>query len=192
MSTFSVKNRPSQSRAQAMKRAADSSHGSAGGKSWRDRLSGKWVTLPAAAVVTIFGTVAVDAATAGPAAAKMNQAATAFYDAVPGLIIHNLPIYRGTFTIVPKGSGTHITTLRWQNTYASNVCDQKVDFEAFTADWKSLWTSPGGPVVGCRHDYTANRGVNFSSAGATRVCGTLYFAQQGGGWLRKVQSCAIM
>lgn len=125
------------------------------------------------------------------ASASMNQASTAFYDAV-GISIFRMPIYRGTFTIVPKGSGAQVSTLRWQNTSSSNVCGQKVDFVAYDRDMHIRWISPGAPVLGCRHDFTANRGVNLSSAGVMKICGTLYFLVGENQWSRKVTTCSIM
>lgn len=155
------------------------------------------MTVPVTAIAIMFGSVAVSTATAVPAAAKMNQAATAFYDAV-GTSIFHIPVYRGIFTIVPYGQGAHITTLHWENTYASNVCSQKVDFEAFDGQNRLVWTSPGPGIFGppCHREFTANRAVNFSSAGVAKVCGILYFARQTTGpnpdWYRKVESCSIM
>jgi hypothetical protein len=61
-----------------------------------------------------------------------------------------------------------------------------------------VWTSPGAGVFAppCRHDYTANRAVNVSSAGVAKICGTLYFARPTTGpnpdWYRTVTSCSIM
>jgi hypothetical protein len=156
----------------------------------------KWVTTPAALAAAIGAFFMSIVLTASPASAAMNQASTAFYDAV-GTSIYHIPIYRGTFTIVPKGSGHHLTTLRWQNTNSSNVCAQKVDFTALDVHKKTVWTSPGAGVYGCRHDYTANRGVDLSTDGVSKICGTLYFlgyTDPDGTehWNRKVTTCSIM
>jgi hypothetical protein len=197
MSIFTAHKPPSQTLPQATEKCTvASSQKSTDMKLWRHHLRRKWVIMPAAAIAAAFGAFAVCAATAEPAAAKMNQAATAFYDAV-GTSIFHVPLYRGTFTIVPYGHGTHITTLHWENTYASPVCGQKVDFEAFDGHGTRLWISPGQGVFGppCHRDFTANRAVDLSSAGAVKVCGTLYVTKTtgpNGVWYRKVQSCSIM
>jgi hypothetical protein len=198
MSIFSAHNPPSKPLPQAAeKRTVISPQKSPDIGPWRHRLRRKWVITSAAATAMAFGAFAVGAAAAEPASAKVNQAATAFYDAAGTSFLH-VPIYAGAFTIVPYGHGTHITTLHWEDSNVSNICAQKVDFEALDGQNRRVWLNPGVGVFGppCHRDFTANRAVDYSSAGVVKICGTLYFAHQTTGpnpdWYRKVQSCAIM